>query len=635
MTDTIAPPSSSSLRIGADIVPQGVRFRVWAPEARTAHVRVEADDGEYELAMAPEDGGFFSCLAAHARAGERYRFRLDGGAPLPDPASRFQPHGPHGASEIVDARAFRWSDHAWRGIAPAGQVIYEMHVGTFTHEGTWEAAIDALPALAELGVTVLELMPLAEFPGRFGWGYDGVCLYAPYHGYGPPDDMRRFVDAAHALGLGVIVDVVYNHFGPDGNYLPAYSRHWVGTRKSEWGDAPNFDGPHCAPVREFFAGNAAYWIEEFHADGLRLDATQQIFDRSAEHILKHIVRRARAAAPQRNVYIVAENEVQNADLVRAPERGGMGCDAIWNDDFHHTARAAIAGRREAYYSDYRGSAQEFVSALKYGFLYQGQRSAWIDKPRGSPAFDVPALAFVNYLENHDQVANSLRGSRLGELLAPAAWRAATAVLLLAAQTPLIFQGQEYASTRPFLYFADHAPGLAGHVRTGRARFMAQFPSIAAIGDIETLPDPADIESFRSSKLEAGERGSVRGAQALALFRDLLALRREDDVMSGRRRTRLDGAVLGERAFAIRHFGSDGLDRLFVVNFAVDIAFDTIAEPLIAVPAGCRWKLRWSSEELRYGGAGHVPLDPDGAWRLTSCAALLFVAERRSGTEESA
>ena len=326
------------------------------------------------MALGPERDGYFSGLLP-ATPGALYRFRLDGKNAYPDPVSRFQPEGPHGPSQVVDPSRFVWTDQAWRRCGREGQIVYEMHIGTFTREGTWDAAIKELPALADLGVTVLEVMPVADFPGRFGWGYDGVYLFAPTRLYGTPDDLRRFVERGfHALGVGVILDVVYNHLGPDGCYLGEFAAAYFTERyKNEWGEALNFDGDDAEPVREYFSANAGYWIDEFHLDGLRLDATQQIFDKSPEHVLTAIGKKVRAAAKGRATIIVAENEVQEVRLVRPIDQGGYGLDMLWNDDYHHSAVTVLTGHNEAYYTDYLGTPQEFVSAAKWGYLYQGQR----------------------------------------------------------------------------------------------------------------------------------------------------------------------------------------------------------------------------------------------------------------------
>jgi maltooligosyltrehalose trehalohydrolase len=358
--------------VGAEPSPAGTHFRVWAPKWPAVDVLVLAAAGECRVPLDPEPGGYFSGLAAEAKAGDRYRFAVGDGE-YPDPASRYQPEGPHGPSEIVDSARFTWTDQDWPGIGRDGQVLYEMHVGTFTREGTWRSAAEELPALAELGITAIEVMPVSEFSGRFGWGYDGVDLYAPTHLYGPPDAFRGFVDRAHALGLGVILDVVYNHLGPDGCYLSKYSDHYFSRRyPGEWGDPLNFDDEQSAAVREFVVENAAYWIEEFHVDGLRLDATQGMYDASPRHVLRDVVDRARRAAGHRGVLVVAENEPQQAAARPGTCRTrGLGLDAVWNDDFHHAAVVALTGRREAYYTDYGGSAQEFVSAARRGLPVPG------------------------------------------------------------------------------------------------------------------------------------------------------------------------------------------------------------------------------------------------------------------------
>jgi maltooligosyltrehalose trehalohydrolase len=524
------------LPVGADVLPDGgMHFRVWAPQRQRVEVVLEggprySSEGEPAVfALEPEGTGYFSGLVAAASAGTLYRYRLGGEAALyPDPASRFQPQGPHGPSQVIDPGAFPWQDQDWRGVPLEGQVLYELHVGTFTPAGTWEAASEELPALAALGVTVLEMMPIADFVGRFGWGYDGVDLFAPTRLYGTPDDCRRFIDRAHALGLGVILDVVYNHVGPDGNYLTQFSQAYFTNRyTTDWGAAINYEDQHAGPVREFFLANAGYWIEEFHFDGLRIDATQNIYDTSAEHILAAIARRVRQAARGRTTLLVGENEPQHATLVRPPAQGGYGLDALWNDDFHHSAMVAMTGRREAYYTDDYGTPQEVIATLKYGFLYQGQYYQWQGKRRGTPALDLRPAIFVTLLQNHDQIANSGLGLRAHLLTSAGRYRALTAVLLLGPGTPMLFQGQEFAASSPFFYFADFVGDLARRTRQGRAAFLSQFPSLAQPDMQARLPDPADPKTFARSKLDLAERH--RHAAIYALHYDLLQLRREDTV----------------------------------------------------------------------------------------------------------
>lgn len=608
--------------VGVEALPGGrVHARVWAPKARRLRMVIEPDARAVELDA--EAGGHFSALVEGVAVGSLYRFRLDEDDTLyPDPASRFQPEGPHGPSQVVDPGLFAWTDQGWTGRSIKGQVIYEMHIGTFTPEGRWDSAMAALPPLADLGVTVLELMPVADFPGRFGWGYDGVNLFAPTRLYGSPDDMRRFVDRAHALGLAVILDVVYNHLGPDGNHLKRFSDSYFTDRyENEWGEAVNFDGPDAGPVRAFFLANAAAWIEEYHLDGLRLDATQQIFDATAPHILAEISRTVRRAAGGRATILVGENEPQHATMVRPVEEGGCGLDAIWNDDFHHAAMVALTSRTEAYYTDYRGSPQEFVSAAKHGFLYQGQHYKWQGKRRGMPAFGLPRPAFVTFLQNHDQIANSGRGMRGHALASPGRWRAMTALTLLGPGTPMLFQGQEFAASAPFLYFADHEPGLAGKVAEGRAAFLAQFPSIADPEMTSRLAPPQAEDSFRRSKLDHGERR--RHPESWALHRDLLRLRRDDPVFAAQRLGGVDGAVIGEEAFVLRFFGEDGDDRLLLVNLGRDLEPEVLPEPLLAPPLGRDWTLLWSSEAPRYGGCGTGPVTTPERWRVPGHAAVVL------------
>jgi maltooligosyltrehalose trehalohydrolase len=500
-----------------------------------------------------------------------------------------------------------------------------MHVGTFTREGTWRAAAGELEELARIGITVIEMMPIAEFPGRYGWGYDGVDLYAPAHIYGSPDDLRAFIDRAHAAGIAIILDVVYNHLGPDGNYLADFSpEYFTDKYANDWGQAINFEGP--AQARALFVQNARYWIEEFHFDGLRLDATQDIKDASPRHVIADIVSAARAAAGTVPIFIVAESEPQDTILVRDPARRGYGVDALWNDDAHHTAVVAMTGRREAYYRDYKGTAQELVSCARFGFLYQGQWYGWQAQRRGTPALDLPPAAFVTYLENHDQVANSAYGKRLHYLTSPAVHRAMTAWLLLGPATPMLFQGQEFSSSAPFLFFADHHKELAEAVGRGRVEFLAQFPSLTDDRVIQELALPDSDATFQSCKIDLRER--VRHAESYSLHKDLLALRRHDAVLAHAGTRRPEGAVLGVGAFLLRYIDAERGDRLLIVNLGADLDFTPAREPLLAPAFDTRWRLVWHSEAPAYGGQGVPPLDPDGPWLMPGGAAMFFVPEQR-------
>lgn len=602
-------------------------FRVWAPHAQSVEVDLEATS--LRLALERDRDGYFIGTSTATPPGTLYKVRVDDQGPWPDPCSRYQPQGVHGPSMVVDADAFAWTDTHWRGATLAGQVLYELHLGTFTDTGTFDAAIERLEYLRDLGVTMIEVMPVSQCPGRWNWGYDGVQLFAPHHAYGDYDAFKRFVDRAHALGLAVILDVVYNHLGPDGNYLPCFSPHYFSKRhRTEWGEALNFDDELANGARDFVLSNACYWIREFHLDGLRLDATQSIFDSSERHILAELVERTRAAALPRSIVITAENEPQCSEHLLPPERGGFGIDGMWNDDFHHAASVALRGSRDGYLFDYTGRAQEFVSCAKYGFLYQGQRYHWQDKPRGSPLRDVPRASCIVFLDNHDQVANHFIGERITTRTSPQLLRAMTGVLLLGPQTPLLFMGQEFAASAPFTFFADHNADLRVLVHKGRREFIGQFRAYADDAVQAMVPNPAEEETFRSCKLDWSE--TARHADVLTFHRDLLRLRREDPVLSSPAGYRLDGATLTERAFVLRWFTTDDTDRLLIVNLDQQVGFDSVPEPMTAPPRGKTWSLLWSSEEARYGGHGTlVPMENGGRgrWCLPAQCAVLFKAER--------
>jgi maltooligosyltrehalose trehalohydrolase len=615
--------------VGAEVFDGGTHFRVWAPKRTRVEVVTE---GGPAAELQGESDGYFSGSVPGVGAGALYRYRLDGGDAFPDPISRFQPQGPHGASEVVDPFRYSWSDQEWRGVALEGQVISEVHIGSFTPEGTWEAARGKLANLADVGITIIELMPVADFPGGFGWGYDGVGLFAPVALYGNPDDFRRFVDDAHRLGMGVILDVVYNHVGPDGNYLTQYSDDYFTDRyKNEWGEAINYDGENAGPVREWVTMNAAYWAVEYHLDGLRLDATQQIFDASPENIQTELAKSMREAAAPRKVIFVAENESQHTRLVRPPEQGGYGLDALWNDDMHHSARVAVSGHNEAYYSDYLGKPQELISATKYGYLFQGQRYTWQAKRRGTPAWGLRPAQFVTYLDNHDQIANSGTGDRLHQLTSPGRYRAITAYLLLGPGTPMLFQGQEFAASSPFHFFADHNDELRPLVHEGRIQFLAQFPSLAQPAMRGRHADPGDPATFERCKLDWNER--EKHAPVYALHKDLLRLRREEAVFRSQEPKGLDGAVLGPEAFVLRYFGDNGDDRLLVVNLGSDLCLDPVPEPLLAPVEEHLWEVAWSSEDPCYGGTGTSPVDGPGGWRLPGHAAVVLRPGEQKGRWE--
>jgi maltooligosyltrehalose trehalohydrolase len=598
-------------------------FRVWAPQARAVEVVFE-DTPEQTLMLQRESDGYFS--GATSAPVSLYKYRIDGTGPWPDPCSRFQPQGVHGPSQIVDPAAFTWSDANWRGAKLSSQILYEMHIGTFTPQGTFDAALAKLPYLRELGITMLEVMPVAECPGRWNWGYDGVQLFAPYHVYGDHEGLKRFVDRAHALGLAVILDVVYNHLGPDGNYLKSFSPHYFSTRhQTEWGEALNLDDEHAQGTRDFILGNASYWVEEFHLDGLRLDATQSIFDDSKPHILEELARAARVAAEPRSIVVISENEPQHAQQLLPAERGGYGLDAMWNDDFHHAAKVALTGTRDGYFGDYTGRAQEFVSCVRRGFLYQGQWYPWQQKPRGQAAPGLPACSSIVFLQNHDQVGNTFLGDRVHANSAPGRYRALMALTLLGPQTPMLFMGQEFAASTRFMFFADHHEELAALVHQGRREFLSQFRAYADEAAQQLVPAPHDEATFVGSKLDWSE--AEHNAEALTFHRDLIQLRACDPVIVQQDGSKIDGATLSEQAFVLRWFDAEHGDRLLVVNLDRELPLTPPSEPLLAPTHGANWQLLWSSEDPRYGGHGvttPVADDGHGDWRLPAQSAVLLV-----------
>ena len=608
--------------LGAIVDADGTVFTVWAPSQREVALVL---DGETEIPMAPAGAGYFSVTAKGVRAGRRYQFGLEQGLRA-DPVSRFQPDGPFGPSLVVDPHAFTWKTSGWEGAPPRHrQIVYEMHVGTFTTGGTWASARERLPHLASLGITTLEVMPIAEFDGRFGWGYDGVFLFAPYHHYGTPDDARAFVDAAHGLGLAVILDVVYNHLGPSGNFLPEFSTSYFASHETDWGRGFNLDGECSAPVRHFMRENVRHWIEEYRFDGLRFDAAHALVDTSPTHIVQELTEYGRAVAAPRRIFVSVENESQNTSLVRVTD-GDAGVDSLWNEDWHHSAFVALTGRREAYFTDYRGTAGEFASMARWNLLYQGQWYSWQKQPRGTDARRHPSAAFVCFLENHDQVANTGTGRRLHQFSDRSKWRALSSLLLLGPGVPLLFQGQEEAIDQPFTYFADHQEPLAELVRNGRLDFLSQFPSLTSTETREQLPVPNDGAMFDRCRLEWREPET--GREARRLYGDLIGLRQRDVVLSavGTFDASIDSSSPTSDLVLIRY--SRGADaRLLVINLG-PLTTCPMNDPLLAPGAGRRWELLFCSERPAYGGTGVDETFNQGCWRLQSHCAWFFQSAAR-------
>ena len=611
------PERPGAWRLGATVNAVGVEFRVWAPQRKRVEVEF-VDPVHGRLELVPEGDGHFSGQSEPARAGTRYRFRLDGAESHPDPYSRFQPEGPHGASMVVDPETFDWHDDMWSGLDAARQVIYELHVGTFTAAGTYDAAAREFGALKRLGVTCIELMPVNEFSGRFGWGYDGVNWFAPFHPYGDADDLRRFVDRAHMAGLGVLLDVVYNHFGHDGNYLPRFAADYFTEEfANPWGSTPNYG---YAAMRRMAIDNAAYWIREFHFDGLRLDAIHSIHDPRPPSLLAELVGAARDAAGARGIVISAEDFLQRAPLLDAAP-GGAAIDLLWNDDFHHAGRVALTGNHFGFFRSYRGSPQELLSCLCRGFLFQGQYDPLNNGPRGHLLLERPLSSLVSFTQNHDAVANTLHGQRVQTIVSPGRYRALTTVLLLGPQTPLIFMGQEFAASTPFAYFADYAGDGAQALWRGRQREAQEFETYRDADALARIMDPCSPDTVRRSTLDFADRD--RHPETVRLFEDLLILRRSDPVLASRPTQRPLGAVLGDQAFMVRWADAIEGDRLLLVNLGPQLEARAWAEPLLAPASGCTWQMVWSSESPRYGGMGAVSPQVERGWQSgAECATFL-------------
>ena len=518
---------------GARPLPDGgARFRLWAPGAARVDLRLGSGP-EAEQPMRPAADGWFGLDVAGAAAGTRYAFRIDGGLVVPDPASRSNPDDVHAASALVDPLAFDWPDGAWRGRPWHEAVIYEAHVGCFTREGGFLAMIERLDDLAALGITALELMPVADFPGRRGWGYDGVLPFAPEASYGTPEDLKRLVAAAHARGLMVLLDVVYNHFGPDGNYLHAYAQPFFDAEvQTPWGPAIAFDGAAGRTVRDFFIHNALYWIEEFHLDGLRLDAVHAMHDRSTPHFVDELAQAVRAGpGRERHVHLVLENDANDAKrLAGAGATGAARADAQWNDDLHHALHVLVTGESDGYYADYAAEpVRLFGRALAEGFAFQGEPSAYRHgEPRGTPTTGLSPLAFVNATQTHDQVGNRAFGERIATLASAHgredALGAVLACVLLAPSPPMLFMGEEFAASTPFLYFCDFHGALAQSVTEGRRNEFGRFARFADPAVRSRIPDPNHPASFERSKLDWAERTAAPHASWLALYARLLAIR---------------------------------------------------------------------------------------------------------------
>ncbi len=584
--------------IGADGT---VRFRLWAP----AHelVLVEIDDGARRFAMQPCGDGWHELTTGAAGAGTPYRFILPDGLKVPDPASRHQVDDVHGASAVVDPAAYAWHDGGWAGRPWQEAVVYELHIGTFTPEGTFRAAIDRLGHLVDLGVTAIEIMPVGAFPGQRNWGYDGVLPYAPANAYGHPDDLRALVDAAHAAGLMVLLDVVYNHFGPDGAYIHVISPEAFTERhQTPWGKGID---TLVGPVREFFIHNALYWIDEFHVDGLRLDAVHAILDDGPRPLLTELAERVRRGAPHRHIHLILENEENTASLLARDGGWPRLYTAQWNDDVHHALHVAATGEADGYYADYAGDTDKLGRALAEGFSFQGEVMTYRDAPRGEPSAFLPPPAFVSFIQNHDQIGNRAFGERLSAIAPAAALRAVAAVYLLLPQVPMLFMGEEWAAPQPFLFFCDFGGELADAVRRGRRAEFARFPQFKDPAMRARIPDPLAEKTFQASKLDWSDLRREPHAEWLALYRRVLAIRRAEIVpllagIAGGGRY----AIVGDGAVSVRWSLADGRELALDANLSANpvggfppaagrivLTVGTTAADGAFGPCSVRWSIR--------------------------------------------
>jgi malto-oligosyltrehalose trehalohydrolase len=574
--EALTTTRSHAMCFGTEIRPDGVLFRLWAPGARTVECALERADGTIGFsAMTDLGGGWHQWLSSQARVGSLYRFRIDKQLLVPDPAARCQADDVHGPSVVIDPKAFSWRDVSWKGRPWEEAIIYELHVGAFSPDGSFSGMIERLDYLVELGVTAVELMPVADFPGQRNWGYDGALLFAPDRAYGSPEDLKSFIQEAHSRNLMVVLDVVYNHFGPEGNYLYVYAKDafFNPHRHTPWGDAIQFGGEMRETVRRFFIDNALYWLEEFHVDGLRLDAVHAIFDDSAPHILEEIGQAVRnGPGRHRHIHLVLENDNNEARyLCQGADHRDRFYNAQWNDDIHHCCHVLLTGEQQGYYGDYARRPLALLGrCLTEGFAYQGEISAYRNnQPRGERSRSLPLTAFVSFLQNHDQVGNRALGERLHQLAPEPLLQITVALLLLAPSPPLLFMGEEFSATTPFFYFCDFGPDLAGKVKDGRRQEFSRFPEFADVEARERIPDPNQPATFSRSRLDWGEPEQGRGRAMLRFYQKLLALRRKEIIprLAGLQANGAGFALIGKAGLHV-HWKLAGRKRLEVfINFS--------------------------------------------------------------------
>jgi len=564
-----------SMKFGTQILPEGVRFRLWAP--KMAQVAVRIDALERTLPMQRLARGWHEAVVAEARAGMRYRFVLEDETALPDPAARFQPEDVNGPSEIIDPLDFAWTDRGWTGHAWDDTILYELHIGTFTPEGTFRAAIRHLDHLVALGINTLQIMPVADFPGRWNWGYDGASLFAPDHAYGRPEDFKALINAAHGRGLSVMLDVVYNHFGPRGNHIETYAPLTNADTDTPWGPAINFDAEGSAMVRDFVLANARYWLTEYHLDGLRLDAAHEIYDSGPRHILLEFAEHSRAATDGRHVHLVQENSNNQAGwLKRYPSGAPWLYDAQWSDDIHHALHGVITEERGGFYADYVGRTDLAGRALAEGAAWQGEYLQHEQRHKGEPSTFLPTTAFVSFMQNHDQVGNRPWGERIDRLIKVAAMRMWAAIILLSPPIPMLFMGEEWAASAPFLFFSDIGDDLAASVRESRAEQASRYPDARQ----DDLPDPMAEETYQRSKLDWDEPARSPHAETLLFYRRLIEARRRWLIprLAGMEGYMGHYEVIGPKGIRVSWTLGDGSVLVLHANLS-DTAFAPVALPV--------------------------------------------------------
>jgi len=583
---------SWTLELGANFSKGGVRFRVWAPKVSSISLRIIGEPRD--ISMDPEKNGYFSTFVNGLGTGRRYFYFLNGDQKRPDPVSRSQPEGVHGPSEVIDPNEFKWEDQDWKGIPLEEMILYEIHTGTFTQEGTFEAIIPFLEYLKnELGVTAIELMPVSQFPGERNWGYDGTYLYAPQNSYGGPKGLKTLINACHQKGLAVILDVVYNHLGPEGNYLGDYGHYFTDRYGTPWGPAINFDGPESDEVRKFIIDNALYWVTEYHMDGLRIDAIHGIFDFSAQHILYEIREAVHRETKLlgRHIVVMAESDLNDVRVIDPPKRGGYGLDAQWNDDFHHCVHSLLTKERNGYYQDF-GGINQLVKALREGFVYSGKYSSYRRKRHGSSSKHLPPSKFVVFSQNHDQVGNRIKGDRLSTLVSFEALKLAAGIVLLSPHIPLLFMGEEYGEEAPFHYFVSHSDqAFIEAVRKGRKE---EFSAFQWEGDI---PDPQDQGTFLRSKINLDRRHKEKNKTLFDFYKMLIKLRKEMPSLSCLDKKGIQiKAFEREKAILMkREYGEDRVICVFNFNDK-PIKIETIIE-------NGYWQKIFSSASEEWDGMG--------------------------------